>query len=194
MEYNGAARATCPWSFKYQTLPKVCLHQLDVHAGKPCFFISIFNPRVTHNPRTHSEDLKKEKKFEPLTVCLHWSGGYTIVYLFYVTIVSSGPVHAFIYKCSHFIHVFILEREFAACFTWKMAIFFATSWLFGKTEAELRGGGVRWWRGPPWPLLSSPPSISPSQLLLHWDGLRETPPPPPLSEKAPSYEIQYKLN
>lgn len=136
---------------------------------------------------------KKRKKFEPLTVCLHWSGGYTIVYLFYVTIVSSGPVHAFIYKCSHFIHVFILEREFAACFTWKMAILFATSWLFGKTEAELRGGGVRWWRGPPWPLLSSPPSISPSQLLLHWDGLRETPPPPPpLARRHPA--TKYNTN
>lgn len=53
--------------------------------------------------------------------------------------------------------------------------------LIGKTEAELRGGGVRWWRGVPSPLLT--PSTS-SQPPLHWDGLREN--PPPYSEKAPS--------
>lgn len=58
-----------------------------------------------------------------------------------------------------------------------------------KTEAELRGGGVRGWGGGGGGPLPPPP---PPHLLLHWDGLRET--PPPYSEKAPSYETQYKLN
>lgn len=113
----------------------------------------------------------------------------TIVYFFLIRPspnLENGPANAFTYKSKH-----STICESAAYFTWKMPSF-ATSWLFGKTEAELRGGGGRCGGGedpspPTAPPLPQPPPLSPCCTGMAWERI-----PHPTARRHPA--TKYNTN